>query len=44
MVQGQIFLKGGGGGRGRYLYLEITLTFAKLCYAFEKKNFFLPPS
>ena len=41
MVQGQIFLKGGGG---RYLYLEITLTFAKLCYAFEKKNFFLPPS
>ena len=40
MVQGQIFLKGGGGGGGGYLYLEITLTFAKLCYAFEKKKIF----
>ena len=35
MVQGQIFLKGGGG--------EITLPFAKPCYAFEKKYFFLSP-
>ena len=26
-----------------FLYLEITLPFAKLCYAFEKKKFFLSP-
>ena len=25
------------------LHLEITLPFAKLCYAFEEKNFFLSP-
>ena len=26
-----------------FLSLEITLPFAKLCYAFEEKQFFLPP-
>ena len=49
MVQGQVFIKGGGGAdtfpisffQGlSFLHLEITLPFAKLCYAFEKKNFF----
>ena len=52
MVQGQVFLKRGEGGRGAstfpikffqglsFSYLEITLTFAKLCYAFDEKKFF----
>ena len=49
MVQGQVFLKGVGGlalvlfnfFQGlSFLHLEITLTFAKLCYAFEEKLFF----
>ena len=26
-----------------FLHLEITLPFAKLCYVFEEKSFFLPP-
>ena len=51
MVQGQVFLKGGGLAlvlfnffQGlSFLHLEIILPFAKLCYAFEEKNFFLPP-
>ena len=43
-------LKRGGGGGGTFsvyffqglsfLHLQITLTFAKLCYAFEGKKFF----
>ena len=48
MVQGQVFLKGGGLAlvlfnffQGlSFLHLEITFPFAKLCYAFEEKNFF----
>ena len=49
MVQGQVFLKGVSGialvlfnfFQGlSFLNLEITLTFAKLCYAFEEKLFF----
>ena len=50
MVQGKVFLKGRGGGRWHFSYLifskfiiftlEITLSFAKLCYAFEEKLFF----
>ena len=48
MVQVQVFLKKGGADtfpisffQGLlFLYLEITLPFAKLCYAFEKKSFF----
>ena len=49
MVQEQVFLKTGEGAdtfpisffQGlSSLHLEITLPFAKLCYAFEKKNFF----
>ena len=49
MVQGQVFIKGGGGAdtfpislfQGlSFLHLESTLPFAKPCYAFEKKNFF----
>ena len=51
MVQGQVFLKGVGGGGGgifpiyffqglSFLHLEITLTFAKLYFAFEEKLFF----
>ena len=47
MVQGQVFLKGGGGAGTFpilffvfFLHLEITLPFAKLCYAFEEKLFF----
>ena len=50
MMQGQVFLKGVGGDADTFpiyffqglsfLHLEITLPFAKLCYAFEKKNFF----
>ena len=54
MVQGQVFLKGRGRlalvlfnfFQGLpFLHLEITLSFAKLYYAYEKKkkNFFLPP-
>ena len=51
MVQGQIFLKGGGGWHFFYLifqglsflHLEITLSFAELCYTFEEKYFFLLP-
>ena len=47
MVEGQVFLKGGGADtfpisffQGlSFLRLEITLPFAKLCYAFEKTNF-----
>ena len=50
MVQGQVFLKGAEGSgiflisffQGlSFLHLEITLPFAKLCYAFEEKLFFL---
>ena len=49
MVQGQVFLKGGGGAgtfpiyffQGLpFLHLEIILSFAKLCYAFEEKKIF----
>ena len=49
MVQGQLLLKGGGGlvlflfnffNVFSFLHLEITLPFAKLCYVFEKNNFF----
>ena len=47
MVQGQVSLKGGADTfpisffQGlSFLHLEITLPFAKLCYAFEKKLFF----
>ena len=50
MVQGQVFLKRGGRGASTFpikffqgllfSYLEITLPFAKLCYAFDEKNFF----
>ena len=47
MVQGQVFLKGGGWhfsdlifSRFMFLHLEITLPFAKLCHAFEEKLFF----
>ena len=51
MVQGQVFLKGGGAGTFSFkffqglsfLHLEITLPFAKLYHAFEEKNFFLSP-
>ena len=53
MVQGQIFLKGGGWGAGTFpvyffqglsfLHFEITLSFAKLCNAFKEKKFFLLP-
>ena len=41
MLQGQVFLKGGGGVL--FLHLEINLPFAKLCHAFEEKIFFLSP-
>ena len=47
MVQGQVFLKGGGRltlilfFQGlSFLHLEITLPFLKLCYGFEEKLFF----
>ena len=47
MVQGQVFLKVGAGTfpikffQGlSFLHPKITLTFAKLCYAFEEKSFF----
>ena len=50
MGQRQVVLKVGGGGAGTFpiyffqglsfLHLEITLSFAKLCYAFEEKKFF----
>ena len=49
MVQGQVFLKGRGRlalvlfdfFQGLpFLHLEITLSLAKLYYAYEKKNFF----
>ena len=44
MVQGEVFLKGGGGASTFpiyfFLHLEITLPFAKLCYVFEEKLFF----
>ena len=50
MVQGQVFFKKGAGTfpiqffQGlSFLHLEITFPFAKLCYAFEEKKFFLPP-
>ena len=51
MVQGQVFLKGGGTGTFciwffqvfLFLHVEIALLFEKLCYAFEEKDFFLPP-
>ena len=50
IMQGQVFLKGGAGTfpikffQGlSFLHSEITLLFAKLCYAFEEKLFFLPP-
>ena len=49
MAQGQVFLQGREGGGGTFpikffqdlsfLHSEITLPFAKLCYAFEEKNF-----
>ena len=48
MVQGQVFLNGGGGELTLFLFhffqglsflpFEITLPFEKLCYAFEKKK------
>ena len=41
MVQEQVFLKRGGGGLAlSFLHLKINFPFAKLCYAFEEKNFF----
>ena len=49
MGQRQVVLKRGGGAgtfpiyffQGlSFLHLEITLSFAKLCYAFEEKNVF----
>ena len=51
MVQGQVFSKGQRGltlflfhfFKVYHLRLEITLPFAKLCYAFEKKKIFLSP-
>ena len=50
MVEKQVFLKWGIDTfptqffQGlSFLHLEITLPFAKLRYAFEEKNFFLPP-
>ena len=43
MVQGQVFLKDGIAGGGGEVYLEVTFHFAKLCYVFEEKIFFLPP-
>ena len=47
-MQGQVFLKEEGADTFpvwflqslSFLHLEITLTFAKLCYAFEEKYFF----
>ena len=47
-MQGQVFLKEEGADTFpvwffqslSFLHLEITLTFAKLCYAFEEKLFF----
>ena len=49
MVQGQVLFKGRAGTfhikffQGlSLLHSEITLPFAKLCHAFEEKNF-LPP-
>ena len=48
MVQGQVFYGGGGLAfflfnffKVYYFYISILL-FAKLCYAFEEKVFFLP--
>ena len=43
MVQGQVLLKEVYHPfQGvSFLHLEITLSFAKLCYTFEKKTFFL---
>ena len=43
--------RGGGGGHFpiyffqglSFVHLESTFHFAKLCYAFEEKLFFLPP-
>ena len=52
MVQGQVFLKGRDGGGGAMtlllfncfkVHFGITLPFAKVCYAFEEKLFFLSP-
>ena len=47
MVQGQVFLKGGlalfvfNFFQGlSFLHVEITLLFAKLCYAFDRKSIF----
>ena len=50
MMQGQVLFKEGGDWHFSYLtfsrfiilHLETILPFAKLCYAFEEKNFFLP--
>ena len=48
MVQRQVFLTSGGWHFSYlifqdlpFLHLEITLYFAKMCYAFEEKKFFL---
>ena len=52
MVQGQVFLKGGGGAgtfplqffQGlTFSHLQILLSFANLFCAFEEKKFFLLP-
>ena len=49
MVQGQVFLKGGGGAETfpikffqglSFLHSKITLPIANLCYTFEEKLFF----
>ena len=48
MMQGQVLFKEGGDWHFSYLifsrfiilHLETILPFAKLCYAFEEKNFF----
>ena len=45
MVQGQVFLKGGGAGTfpinfSRFIIFTFRNYFAKLCYAFEEKIIF----
>ena len=50
MLQGQVFLKGRIDNSPieffqglTFSHLKIALPFAKLCYVFEDKLFFLPP-